>query len=39
MGNTYAYYISHPDTTPPGDMEPTFDPQIGFPNGRKPRGK
>ncbi|XP_015522253.1 NADH dehydrogenase [ubiquinone] 1 beta subcomplex subunit 7 [Neodiprion pinetum] len=37
MGNTYAHYVSHPDTTPGIDIEPSFDPQIGFANGRKPR--
>ncbi|XP_012265521.2 NADH dehydrogenase [ubiquinone] 1 beta subcomplex subunit 7 [Athalia rosae] len=37
MGNTWAYYVSHPDTTPPSITPPTFDPLLGFSNGRKPR--
>ncbi|CAG9772841.1 unnamed protein product [Ceutorhynchus assimilis] len=27
----------HPEITPHPEEEPTFDPMLGFPNGRKPR--
>ncbi|CAL1682352.1 unnamed protein product [Lasius platythorax] len=37
MGNYIATYITHPDTMPVPDGPPTFDPMLGFPNGRKPR--
>lgn len=46
MGNTFGYYLDngfnrflHPETQPGYLEEPTFDPNVGFPNGRKPRGK
>lgn len=38
MGSAYSIW-KNPDTTPMGDAEPTFDPLLGFPNGRKERGK
>lgn len=45
MGNTFGYYFEngynlyfHPDIQPDPAKEPTFDPNIGFPNGRKERG-
>ncbi|KAH9504138.1 Elongation of very long chain fatty acids protein 1, partial [Bulinus truncatus] len=37
MGNMWYAYVSHPDTTPDYNKPPTFDPLIGFPNGRKER--
>ncbi|XP_034946051.1 NADH dehydrogenase [ubiquinone] 1 beta subcomplex subunit 7 [Chelonus insularis] len=36
MGST-ASYVLHPDVTPMGDAVPSFDPNYGFPNGRKER--
>lgn len=46
MGNNLGYLPSnmydlkfHPEVTPDPSEEPTFDPLLGFPNGRKPRGK
>ena len=38
MGTTYSAYVSEPDTTPKADAVPTFDPALGFDNGRKERG-
>lgn len=38
MGSSYSLY-KNPDTTPLGDSQPTFDPLLGFPEGRKERGK
>ncbi|KAL0109575.1 hypothetical protein PUN28_014554 [Cardiocondyla obscurior] len=37
MGNYIATYVTHPDTMPKMDTEPTFDPMYGFSKGRKPR--
>lgn len=45
MGGLWSYQKSgfnlhfHPEVTPGPDEEPTFDPLIGFPDGRKPRGR
>ncbi|GLV44357.1 NADH dehydrogenase (ubiquinone) B18 subunit [Carabus blaptoides fortunei] len=36
MGNAYALY-ARPEIQPHPLQEPTFDPNIGFPNGRKER--
>lgn len=38
MGNAYALY-ARPEIQPHPLHEPTFDPNVGFPNGRKERGK
>jgi len=37
MGHMYSAYVTSPDTTPKYMEDPTFDPQYGFPNGRKER--
>ncbi|XP_059143065.1 NADH dehydrogenase [ubiquinone] 1 beta subcomplex subunit 7-like [Physella acuta] len=37
MGNMWYTYVSHPDTAPDYKNPPTFDPLLGFPNGRKER--
>ncbi|KAK7487512.1 hypothetical protein BaRGS_00021214 [Batillaria attramentaria] len=37
MGNVMYAYITHPDTAPDFTKPPTFDPHVGFPNGRKER--
>lgn len=34
--NGFNFYF-HPEVTPGPDEEPTFDPMLGFPNGRKQR--
>lgn len=39
MGNQIATYITNPDTMPVPNGKPTFNPMLGFPNGRKVRGK
>ncbi|XP_055912821.1 NADH dehydrogenase [ubiquinone] 1 beta subcomplex subunit 7 [Eupeodes corollae] len=36
MGNAFALY-ARPEVTPDPRKEPAFDPQMGFPNGRKER--
>jgi len=36
MGNAFALYVK-PDVTPHPLNDPSFDPQLGFPNGRKER--
>lgn len=36
MGNAYAR-ASRPDVVPRGDVEPSFDATLGYPNGRKQR--
>lgn len=38
MGNAYALY-ARPELTPSPLEGPTFDPNLGFPNGRKERGR
>lgn len=38
MGNAWALYVSDPEGTPTADKPPSFDPMLGFPNGRKERG-
>jgi hypothetical protein len=45
MGNAFGYYPEsgfklyfNPDVTPSPFEEPTFDPCLGFPNGRRERG-
>lgn len=37
MGNVMYAYITHPDTAPNYNKPPTFDPLVGFENGRKER--
>ncbi|XP_023345884.1 NADH dehydrogenase [ubiquinone] 1 beta subcomplex subunit 7 [Eurytemora carolleeae] len=38
MGNTWVReFREGPEITPRQDSVPTFDPMLGFPNGRKPR--
>ncbi|XP_051175325.1 NADH dehydrogenase [ubiquinone] 1 beta subcomplex subunit 7 [Leptopilina boulardi] len=38
MGTNWTKtYFTHQDTMPVALSEPTFDPQMGFPNGRKER--
>merc|ERR1719495_2464481 len=38
MGNTWVRELRDgSDVTPIQDSKPTFDPLLGFPNGRKPR--
>ncbi|XP_059610602.1 NADH dehydrogenase [ubiquinone] 1 beta subcomplex subunit 7 [Phlebotomus argentipes] len=37
MGNAIGLYITKPDTTPNPNKEPSFDPNLGFSNGRKER--
>lgn len=47
MGNAiFADYLDngwnlyfHPEIQPDPNKEPTFDPNLGFANGRKERGK
>ena len=39
MGNVMYAYITHPDTAPDFNKAPTFDPNFGFPSGRKERSK
>lgn len=46
MGNSVGHYPEnaynlkfHPDVTPVPESEPTFDPNYGFPNGRKKRSE
>lgn len=39
MGNMWYAYVSHPDTAPDIKNPPTFDPLIGFPEGRVERSK
>uniref|UniRef100_A0A0K8TPD0 NADH dehydrogenase [ubiquinone] 1 beta subcomplex subunit 7 n=1 Tax=Tabanus bromius TaxID=304241 RepID=A0A0K8TPD0_TABBR len=36
MGNAFALYTK-PDVTPHPLKDPSFDPNFGFPQGRKPR--
>lgn len=31
--------LLHPEIQPDPNKEPTFDPNLGFPNGRKERGE
>ena len=38
MGNGFVRALK-PEVTPPYLVEPTFDPMMGFPQGRKERGK
>lgn len=38
MGTLLSAYVTHPDTMPEAETEPTFDPLYGFKNGRKERG-
>lgn len=45
MGNSFGniptsgfYLYFYPEITPDPREEPTFDPNLGFPNGRKERG-
>lgn len=45
MGNAVGNFPSngfnlyfHPEITPNPLEDPTFDPNLGFPNGRKERG-
>ncbi|CAL1546845.1 unnamed protein product [Lymnaea stagnalis] len=35
LGPMWYTYVSHPDTAPDYKNPPTFDPMLGFPNGRK----
>ncbi|XP_076440356.1 NADH dehydrogenase [ubiquinone] 1 beta subcomplex subunit 7-like [Babylonia areolata] len=37
MGNVMYAYITHSDTAPDINKPPTFDPMLGFSNGRKER--
>jgi len=38
MGNVWVReFHEGPEVTPRQDSKPTFDPLLGFPNGRKPR--
>ena len=38
MGNTWTRaWVDGPEITPKADSKPTFDPMLGFENGRKPR--
>ncbi|XP_055678264.1 NADH dehydrogenase [ubiquinone] 1 beta subcomplex subunit 7 [Lutzomyia longipalpis] len=37
MGNQVGLYITKPDTTPNPNNDPSFDPNLGFKNGRKER--
>ena len=38
MGAHWTRHLSDPEgVTPKQDSAPTFDPMLGFPNGRKPR--
>ncbi|XP_046555114.1 NADH dehydrogenase [ubiquinone] 1 beta subcomplex subunit 7-like [Haliotis rubra] len=37
MGNMMYAYVSHPDTAPNINKPPSFDPLLGFENGRKER--
>jgi len=37
MGHMYSAYLTSPDTTPKYEEDPTFDPNYGFPHGRKER--
>ena len=38
MGNTWVReFREGPEIIPRQDSVPTFDPMLGFPNGRKPR--
>ncbi|PVD23549.1 hypothetical protein C0Q70_16821 [Pomacea canaliculata] len=37
MGNMMYAYVTHPDTAPDIKNPPTFNPLLGFPNGRKER--
>jgi hypothetical protein len=39
MGNSWTHYVSEPQNRPDFDNPPTFDPLVGFPNGRKERGE
>lgn len=38
MGSGFAKALK-PEVTPGPYDEPSFDPMLGFPNGRKERGK
>lgn len=38
MGSGFSLKYK-PDVTPDPEKESTFDPNFGFPNGRKERGK
>lgn len=38
MGNWSSRYLINPAGTPDPNKEPSFDPMLGFPNGRKERG-
>uniref|UniRef100_A0A182NH91 NADH dehydrogenase [ubiquinone] 1 beta subcomplex subunit 7 n=1 Tax=Anopheles dirus TaxID=7168 RepID=A0A182NH91_9DIPT len=37
MGNYVSLYLTNPKGTPLPLTEPSFDPNLGFPNGRKER--
>ncbi|XP_012939499.1 NADH dehydrogenase [ubiquinone] 1 beta subcomplex subunit 7 [Aplysia californica] len=37
MGNMWYSYVTNPDTAPDFKSPPTFDPLIGFPEGRQER--
>jgi hypothetical protein len=37
MGATFNKY-TEPGVSPGFNEHPSFDPMLGFPNGRKPRG-
>lgn len=39
MGNYVSLYLTNPKGTPLPLTEPSFDPNLGFPHGRKERGK
>lgn len=39
MGNMMYAYVTHPDTAPDIKNPPTFNPLLGFPNGRKERSE
>lgn len=40
MGTNWTKtYFTHQDTMPKALTPPTFDPLMGFPNGRKERGE
>lgn len=39
MGNAVGLYCTKPDTTPNPNKDPSFDPNLGFPSGRKERGE
>lgn len=37
MGNYFSLYMTNPEGTPKPLTEPSFDANMGFPNGRKQR--